>query len=102
MELFSFARVDTWLFFAAAAAWIVHARMVVELRAHMRRVHWAIWERNGFSLVPSRLYGYFIFSERYRELNDNFLVRRVLQARAALAAFALLILLQLLPGDFLR
>ena len=102
MELFSFARVDTWLFFAAAAAWIFHARVVVELRTHLRRQHLATYERNGFSLAPSRLYGYFLFSERYRELNDGFLAQRVFQARAALAAFALLILLQLLPGDFLR
>lgn len=96
MELFSLARVETWLFMAAVAAWILYVRVFVELRAKMRKDHWRIWEKNGFTLKPSGLYRYFIFGESYRELGDGFIVQRVLFARLALLAFALLIVAQIL------
>lgn len=96
MELFSLGRVDTWLFMAAVAAWIIYVRIFVELRAKMRKDYWRIWEKNGFTLNPSGLYRYFIFGESYRELNDPFIVQRVLYARLALVAFMVLILAQVI------
>jgi hypothetical protein len=96
MELFSLTRLDTWLFMAAVAAGIIDVRVFVELRARMRKDHWRIWEKNGFTLNPSGLYRYFIFGENYRELDDAFIVQRVLFARLALAAFLLLIAAQVI------